>query len=474
MRGIGVGIECALRRARTRAGRLLATVGAIAIGVAGLMLVAVAGTVAGDRALQRGIGEIEPAERAFTATMSPDQSPTSAQIAELNDQISGRLQRRGLGPTLRTVEYRTLAAGDGRSVRFAGIDDVQQVTRLVDGAWPTRCDAERCEVIAVFRSTAALAPVAPFPPSSPLGLTIVGTAVTTSDLVLTGQLRPLDEELIVLADGVADASGLAGYELYRRTYAWQAPVAAEELRSIDVAPLLDSVRAISSDPALSELFVSGPENDLTVITARTRIAGNRLAVPIGAVLVLFFGVSVLAGLAGRADHRRTAALLRRRGATGPVVVVFRAVEAVLPVIGGVIVGVSSAVLLGSWLGDRAGLGGWSLLDRSIDGSVVSGVIAVSAAVWLLIFAVLSIGDPRARTTQPSGVGQRRGRSIGTRRPRGADRSWLGFRGVVESEGRSGARCGACARRDRAGRGRHPARAVGPARGIVDESGVAGL
>ena len=73
--------------------------------------------------------------------MSPDLSPTAAEIADLNDKIDRRLQQRGFGPTMRTVEYRALAAGDGRSVRFAGIDDVQQVTRLVDGAWPTRCDA---------------------------------------------------------------------------------------------------------------------------------------------------------------------------------------------------------------------------------------------------------------------------------------------------------------------------------------------
>ena len=60
---------------------------------------------------------------------------------------------------------------------------------------------------------------------------------------LNGQLRPLDDELIVLADGVADASGLPDYALFRRTYAWQAPVVADQLRSIDIAPLL-GLRAI--------------------------------------------------------------------------------------------------------------------------------------------------------------------------------------------------------------------------------------
>ena len=58
------------------------------------------------------------------------------------------------------------------------------------------------------------------------------------------------------------------------------------------------------------------------------------------------------------------------------------------------VGALAAVLVGGWLGDRAGLGGRSILDRSIDGSVLTAVMAVGAGVWLLIFAVLSINDPK--------------------------------------------------------------------------------
>ena len=87
--------------------------------------------------------------------------------------------------------------------------------------------------------------------------------------------------------------------------------------------------------------------------------------------MLFFGVAVLAGLGGRADHQRTAALLRRRGAQRSVIVVFRVFEALLPVLGGV---------------DRRGRGrrgaradgsaagpGWvaaASSHRSIDGAVV--------------------------------------------------------------------------------------------------------
>jgi hypothetical protein len=398
---MGVAVECALRRARTRKGRLLATVTAIAVGICGLVLVAVSGTVAGDRALQRGVSDLDPVDRAFTASMSPDLSPTAARLSEINDRIDSRLQRHGFGPVLRTVEYRALAVGDGRNARFAGIDDLRHAAQLIDGTWPTRCDADRCEVIAIVPSASA-APVAPISAQSPLGLTIVGTAVATSDLLLSGQLRPEPTEMIVVADGVAKASALPDYALFRRTYAWQVPVIGQGLRSIDIAPMLAAVRAVSTDVTLTDLFVSGPEDDLLSISSRTRITSNRLVVPVGALLVLFFGVAVLAGLGGRADHRRTSSLLRRRGASRAVIAAFRMLEAALPVIGGIVVGVALGVTTGAWVGHHAGLGGWSILGRSVDSGVVSKLAAVSVVVWLLILLALSVNDvlPVHRNRRP--------------------------------------------------------------------------
>ena len=401
MSGAGVAVECAFRRARTRKGRLLATVAAIAVGIAGLVLVAVAGTVAGDRALQRGVADLDATSRAFTVTMSPDLSPTTAQLADLNTSIVGRLQRHGLGSVLRTVEYRALAVGDGRTVRFAGVDDVRQAAQLINGTWPTRCDPQRCEVVAIVPSPNA-APVAPIPADSSLGLAIVGTAVATTDLLLGGQLQPDPTDLILIANGVADASALPDYELFRRTYAWQVPVVGEQLRSIDIAPLLAAVRSISSDVSLPGGVVSGPEDDLLAISSRTRITNNRLVVPVGALLVLFFGVAVLAGLGGRADHQRTASLLRRRGATRPVIACFRLLEAALPVVGGVILGAAIGVSLGGWFGHRADLGGWSILRRSIGSEEIRRLLEVSVAVWLLILIALSLNDvlPLHRNRRP--------------------------------------------------------------------------
>ena len=389
-----VAVECALRRTRTRRGRLMAMVAAIAVGIAGLMLVSVASTMAGDRALQRGVQGLDAEARAFTVTFAPDTPPTTAELTALDSKIATRLVRPGLGPVLKTVEYRALAAGDGRIVRFAGLDGLDQVTRLVDGAWPTRCDAQRCEVIAVVPDSPNPKPVAQLPANSALGLTIVGTAVATSDLVLSGELRPDPAEVIVLANGVAAASNISTLGLFRRTYAWQSPVDSARLRSVDVVPLLAGVGAISNDPSLTALglHVSGPEDQLRSITSRTRITGNRLAVPIGALLVLFFGVAVLAGLGGRADHQRAVSVLRRRGAHRPTIVCFRALEAMLPVVGGLVLGIATAVPIGAWLGHRADLGGWSILRRSIDGSVGPRVLEVALVSFLLIFAVLSIND----------------------------------------------------------------------------------
>ncbi len=43
--------------------------------------------IAGDRALQRGVADLEPTERAFSVTMSPDLTPTTEQLAGFNNEI---------------------------------------------------------------------------------------------------------------------------------------------------------------------------------------------------------------------------------------------------------------------------------------------------------------------------------------------------------------------------------------------------
>ena len=90
-----------------------------------------------------------PGGRAFTVSTSPGPAPTPAEIAALNSKIDKPTSTARARPDDRTVEFRALAADDGRSVRFAGIDDLQKFARLVDGTWPTRCDAEACEVVAL-------------------------------------------------------------------------------------------------------------------------------------------------------------------------------------------------------------------------------------------------------------------------------------------------------------------------------------
>jgi hypothetical protein len=352
MSAAGVAIECAFRRTRTRKGRALAIVAAIAVGIAGLLLVSVARTIAGDRALQHGVDALDPQARAFSVSTAPDVTPTADELAALNATIDSKLGHRGLGPTIRTVEYRALAGGDGRIVRFAGIDDLDRVTQLVSGAYPTRCDGTRCEVVAVVADASA-PPVAQLPAGNALGLTITGTVVATSPLVLEGQLRPEAGEQKLITNSVAGASALPALALFRRTYAWQTPLESAVLRSVDIGPLLDGVRALSNDPALTGLTVSGPEDQLRSVVSRTRITSNRLAVPVGALLVLFFGVAALAGLGGRADHQRAVQVLRRRGA-----------------------------------------GGRTIVRRSLDASAWTHALEVAGGALVLIIAVLGVREVR--------------------------------------------------------------------------------
>ena len=81
---------------------------------------------------------------------------------------------------------------------------------------------------------------------------------------------------------------------------------------------------------------------------------------------------------------------------------FRLLEAALPVVGGAILGAAIGLSLGGWFGHRAGLGGWSILRRSIDSDEIRRLLEVSAAVWLLILIALSLNDvlPLHRNRRP--------------------------------------------------------------------------
>ena len=125
----------------------------------------VAAIAVGDRRTSAGIsgehGRRRPCPATWCGGARPariERSPSrllpthrrpQTELSAIDSKIADSLQEPGLGPTLRTVEYRALAAGDGRVIRFAGLDGLQQVTKLIDGSWPTRCDAERCEVVAI-------------------------------------------------------------------------------------------------------------------------------------------------------------------------------------------------------------------------------------------------------------------------------------------------------------------------------------
>ena len=103
--------------------------------------------------------------------------------------------------------------------------------------------------------------------------------------------------LIVLADGVAIASGLQRYELIRRTYAWQAPMSVRPCAA-STCSLLAGASAIREDASLQHL---------QRLRTRRRAAANQqphahqhqsAAVPITAFWCCSSGVAVLAGLAG--------------------------------------------------------------------------------------------------------------------------------------------------------------------------------
>ena len=458
-------------------------IAAIAVGIAGLVLVAVATTIAGDRAMQRGIGELDPEARAFTVTFSPDLVPTAADLDRLNSTILGRLQRDGLGPTIRTVEFRALAAGDGRTVRFAGLDDLDQVARLVDGVWPTAAmliDAKWWPSSAIRKSPASdravscrFAPRAHHrghsgrherPGAERRAQSRTTVSRSCSPTVL---LQPRRSRLW-------SSFGVRTRGRHRSSPANCAPSTSPH----------SSAGSVQSPPTRRHRVFMSPARRTSSCRSAAAHASPRTGWRFRSarLLVLFFGVAVLAGLGGRADHQRTASVAAPtwRESLGDRVLSGRRGSAAghrrrdrrycrSRTAGRLAGSIGQVSVAGACSVDRS-------TDRWCRGCAPSDLVA-----FLLIFAVLGVSDVHACRTSPSPAGQRCSGHRCIRRVAGDGRAWFRLHRIAQPRRRPGAGRRARARRRCARIGCHTRRAGGaagdldgqPATMAVDEADAGG-
>jgi len=344
-----VPVRFALRRMRAHAQRTVVVAIGIAVGAAVLALTAVGSGAVQDRAVQRGLAQLQPSDRAIQAVWSGVPAQSNLSLRQLDT-----LAREALQPVLHQAPFRIAvfrqATWGGAFVNLGAVDGLGRWLVLHSGRAPRPCRPNDCELIQI--GGAPVAPRLPF-------LHVVGRATLRAGAPLSayfggaGESRPP----ILLADGVVPFSHtpLPDAALIARTYGWIVPVTPGSIHDWELASLgtrLD--RAQAKLERASDIFgISAPTDTLASVRATGRVAGERLLILGGDAAVLLLGFAVLASSRLRRDHRAVRRRLTWNGARPWQILLVAATE---------VAGITFVSSLAGW---AAGSGAGLLLARHL-------------------------------------------------------------------------------------------------------------
>ncbi len=369
-------------RLRHRPGRWLL----VALGVAAATMLPVSAqssaTVVASQALRHGLEALPVGERTIAAIRSGLRLSPQA-IDDLGAVARHSLAGLSSGPIQPQMLTRNISDGAGGSFYFGAADGLPRLVRLTAGRLPATCTPQRCEVLAVGA-----------PPPTTLdagfGIVVVGQAVRTDPLLLSGSFDPGDGAPLLLADGVAGAAQLDRMSGLQRSYSWVAPVDLGRVDALGVDEYLARSAQANIELYGARLTLTAPDGLLREQADRAAGSSRRFALLGGAATALLLGFAVIGAIGLRADHGATVDLLRRRGARRPSVAALVAITAGVPVVVGTALGAGAAGLLAAWAAERAGLEAWPSAVHALVGSAPV-VVAGALAAGLVVAVTLSAG-----------------------------------------------------------------------------------
>jgi hypothetical protein len=394
--GRSVTLDLLLARARHAGSRwLLVTAGLAAAAVLPVVAQAVT-SVTADAALRQGLAALPPGQAAIT--VSYNGLPDPAEQRTLDQAVRSRLPRLTGGPVHRQLLFREISDGHGGAYSLGAADRLATEVRLVSGRMPATCTPTHCEVVAL-----RLPGEPPLPQVSDLGLVVVGEAVRTDPLLLSGTFDPGPGHPVLLADGVTAASALAPLQLFGRTFGWVAPLDLSRIRSGGVTGWVAQSAAVGDDlwKQVPGLVLTVPDEVLRDEDARAGVSAGRFVVLGGATSVLLLGTAVVGGAALRRDHEAFLGALRRRGVSRRRLAALVGGEVGLAVVAGTLLGLVPATAVAAVLARIDGLPVAPTAWQSLLGGLASvTVLAVAAAVLLAITLTLPAGPAGAA---PAGI-----------------------------------------------------------------------
>ena len=345
------------------------------------------GTVVASQALRHGIAGLPAGQRSLIVSY-PGIVLSSDELAHLDTESRAGLARLTGAPVHRQLLFRRIADATGASFFLGAADDLTASVRITSGRAPASCTPVRCEVVVVGIGSPTLDPT--------LGIVVVGTALRTDPLLLTGTFDPGHDAPLLLADGVAKAQLLTSLELFQRSYGWVAPLDLDRVERVGVDDYVATSAEVSDQLLATHLglVLTAPDSVLQSERDRADLSSRRFALLSGAGTALLLGFAMIAAIGLRRDQQTMLGLLRRRGASRRTLRTFAITEAVVPVVVGTGLGLFVGGLLAAVMASRAGLPAWASGLAAVQGALT--VALVGAAVATVVVLVTSSWAPGAR------------------------------------------------------------------------------
>ncbi|MFI5101017.1 MAG: FtsX-like permease family protein, partial [Actinomycetes bacterium] len=345
--------------------------------------------VVASQAVQYGVQALAPGDRSVIVSFSGIEL-SGSDLAAADTRSRSALSSLTTGRARAELLYRRAADLSGGTFFLGAADDLGTAVRVTQGRLPSSCTPRRCEVVVVGGGSPALDPA--------LGLVVVGRAVRTDPLLLTGTFDPGHDAPLLLADGVAATQALASLQQFQRSYGWVAPLDFGIVQRLGVPAYLDRSAATSDALAAfrSGLVITSPDATLSAEDARARLSARRFTLLGASATVLLLGFCVIAATGLRRDRLALDALLRRRGATRWTVRLLATVEAVVPVLVGTLLGLGLGALVGAVTATQAGLAAGSTAATAVT-AALPGVLLGAALAVVVVAVTSSWGGSADRT-----------------------------------------------------------------------------
>ncbi len=386
----------ALARLRSRPGRNVLLLLGIAA-AAGMLVAVLGGTViARDLSLQRLVRELPEDQRSFRVDLAG--FPAFSRELRPDDVARRALTELTNAKPIRVVAFRDVWL-DGEFIRLSGIDGHRDRIHLVSGRFPSRCDAEVCEVLQVGsggrheldETGIHLLRVGMGELREPERF---GTVFTNLRQQRAQGSYP--KSTLLLAPSADVLERLPSVELLMRLASWVVPLEGPDVHEWQIEDVLrrESRAQAILDAADPTFTLAGP--DFALIDAKTRgdTYGERMALIGGSVAVALFGFALVAAAGLRRGIGGERRRLAQRGATrGQIFVATLTEIGVIAGLGWLLGIVAGAVVVGA-VASAKGLPAGATLRHGLltsDAALVLGCGFVFAVVVLL--AVVS-GEER--------------------------------------------------------------------------------